>query len=152
MPITRRTGQLLLVAALGALSVTCTGDLTPPAEPGEGPSLLAGPPARMAVTKQPPANALDREVWGPGVQPVVVVKDAAGVAVAGAVVTVRLSSGIGTLEGTLSATTRANGSAAFADLGIAGPGTYSLSFLTGSITATSSAVRINPLPPEAVTG
>src|SRR5215213_7047289 len=111
MQINRRTGQLLLVAALGALSVTCTGDITPPAEPGGGPSLLAGPAAGMTVTKQPPANALDREVWGPGVQPAVLVKDAAGVAVAGAVVTVHLTSGTGTLEGTLSTTTRANGAA-----------------------------------------
>jgi hypothetical protein len=95
---------------------------------------------------------LDREVWGPGVQPIVVVKDAAGVAVPGAVVAVRLTSGTATLQGTLSATTRTNGSATFADLGIAGPGTYSLSFLTSSISATSSAVKINPLPPEAATG
>jgi len=148
----RPTGHLLLVATLGVLSITCTGDITPPGEPGRGINALAGPAARITVSRQPPAGALDQEVWAPGSQPLVVVKDAAGVAVPGVAVTVRLASGTGTLQGALSATTRANGSATFADLGIAGTGTYSLAFATGSVSATSSSVKINPLPVEATTG
>ncbi len=151
--MTTRTAKILLVSALGLLSITCSGDnLTRPAPEGGSQLAVAGPPARITISRQPPSNALDQEVWAPGAQPVVLVKDAAGVAVAGAVVTAAIASGSGALEGALTATTKANGSATFADLGIAGTGNHSLRFTAGSVGATSAIVAINPLPAEARTG
>ncbi len=147
-----RTNRILLVSALGILSITCSGDqLTRPAEK-TGEFAVAGPPARITISRQPPSNALDLEVWVPGSQPIVVVKDAGGVAVAGAVVTADIASGSGVIQGARSATTKANGSATFADLGIAGTGNHTLRFTVGSIGATSATVAINPLPSEARTG
>jgi galactose oxidase len=151
--MTTRSAKILLVSALGVLSITCSGDnLTRPAPEGSAQLAVAGPPARITISRQPPSNALDREVWTPGAQPIVLVKDAAGVAVAGAVVTAAIASGSGTLEGALTATTKANGSATFADLGIAGTGNHSLRFTAGSVGATSAIVAINPLPAEARSG
>ncbi|HUR95975.1 MAG TPA: galactose oxidase-like domain-containing protein [Gemmatimonadales bacterium] len=112
----------------------------------------AGPPAAIAVTKQPPAATLDHEVWAAGAQPVVVVRDAAGVLVGGAVVSAALASGPGALQGTVTATTKANGSATFGDLGIAGVGAHRLAFTVGAAMATSGTINVNALPPEAVTG
>jgi len=115
-------------------------------------AVTAGPAAVIKITKQPPATALDTEVWVPTAQPVVVVKDANGIAVAGAVVTAKIASGPGTLQGTLTATTKSNGSATFGDLGIAGTGSSTLAFATGTAAATSSTITITALPPEATTG
>ena len=117
-----------------------------------GISAAAGPATMVRVSRQPPSSALDREVWTPGSQPVVVVRDAAGVGVAGAVVTASVATGPGTLQGTLTATTKANGSATFGDLGLAGAGTSTLRFTTGSLSATSSTVAVGALPSEATTG
>src|SRR5215218_9103948 len=150
-----RATHLLLAAGLAVSSVTCGGDnLTrpTPASRGGAVTLIAGPPAKINITRQPPASALDQEVWEPGAQPIVVVKDAGGVAVAGVVVTASIAGGAGTLQGTLTATTRANGTAAFTDLGIAGVGPHTLGFATGSIATTSSSITLNGLPPEAATG
>src|SRR3954453_8676883 len=150
--MTKRSAKILLVSALGLLSITCSGDhLTRPAPDGSAQLAVAGPPARVTISRQPPSNALDQEVWAPGSQPIVVVKDAAGVAVAGAVVTAAIASGSGGIQGALTATTKANGSATFADLGIAGTGNHTLRFTAGSIGATSATVAINPLPSEAQT-
>jgi galactose oxidase len=148
----RRTGRLVLIAALGVLSVTCTGDITPPAEPGGSSFAVAGPATRVSLNRQPPSSALDQEVWAPGSQPTVAVKDAAGVGVSGAVVTAAIASGTGTLQGKLTATTNSNGTAVFSDLGIAGTGSHTLSFTTGSLGATSSTVSVRALPVEASTG
>ncbi len=151
----QRVTRLLLAAALAAAATTCTGDTptTPDAGPDSiGISAAAGPAATLRVTKQPPANALDREVWTPGTQPVVVVKDAGGVAVSGAVVTASVATGPGTLQGTLTATTKANGTATFGDLGLSGTGTATLRFTTAGISATSSGVAVGALPTEATTG
>src|SRR5215210_7149140 len=140
----RRAARVLLAAVLAGAVVTCGRDAitSPGADPTRPALATAGPPAALSITKQPPAASLDREVWAAGVQPVVVVRDAAGVLVAGAVVSGSLSSGPGALQGTLTATTKANGSATFADLGIAGAGTSTLRFTTGSLSATSSAVAV----------
>jgi len=151
--MTARTAKILLVSGLGALSITCSGDnLTRPAPDGSGQLAVAGPPARVTISRQPPSTALDQEVWAPAAQPVVVVKDAGGVAVAGAVVTAAIASGSGVIQGAVTATTKANGSATFADLGIAGTGTHSLRFTAGSAGATSAVFAIDPLPSEALTG
>jgi hypothetical protein len=150
----RRAVHLLIAAGLAASSLTCGGeDVTRPTSDAPGGELaVAGPPAAITVTRQPPASALDREVWDPTAQPIVVVKDAGGVAVGGVLVTATIGSGSGTLQGALTATTRANGTASFTDLGIAGTGTHTLGFSTGSIIASSSAVSLKALPQEASTG
>jgi galactose oxidase len=149
----RRTRHLLIAAALVTSTVTCGGDdLTQSAPDSAEPVFAAGPAAKITVTIQPPASALDHEVWTPSRQPKVVVKDAAGVAVSGVVVTASIGSGSGVLEGALTATTKANGSATFTDLGIAGIGSHTLRFTTGTITVTSAAVTLSGLPPEATSG
>jgi len=151
----RRTTRILLAITLAVSSITCGGDdATTPNEGPEAPAITAaaGPAATLRVSKQPPATALDREVWLPGSQPIVLVKDANGVAVSGALVTASVLTGPGTLQGTLTATTKANGTATFGDLGIAGTGTSTLSFTTAGISTTSSGVAVGALPTEATTG
>jgi hypothetical protein len=124
MFVSRRATHLLLAAGLAASSVTCGDEnLTRPTpDTPSGELAVAGPPAKINMNRQPPANALDREVWDPSTQPRVVVRDASNVAVAGVVVTASIASGPGTLQGTATATTAANGLATFTDLGIAGTG------------------------------
>jgi hypothetical protein len=144
-------------AACSALAATfvlssCGQEPTrPDMEPVAG-TAAAGPPAAIQLDVQPPAGALDREVWAPGNQPVVRVKDAAGAAVAGAVVTASIGSGPGTLQGILTATTASNGVASFRDLGIAGTGAHRLRYSAGAATALSATVSLSPLPPEAASG
>lgn len=150
-----RTGSVLRITlslGLAAASLTCNNDdVTRPDE--ATPSLAtAGAPATLTINRQPPTSALDSEVWAPTLQPIVLVKDAAGVVVPGVVVTASIASGSGTVQGTLSATTKTNGTAAFVDLGIAGPGAQTLGFTTGTVSKTSRTVTINALPPEATTG
>lgn len=132
--------------------MTCGPDdiTTPNIEPTK-PDFTAGPAATITITRQPPTTALDQEVWAPTTQPIVVVKDANGTAVAGAVVTAS-ANGPGTLQGTVTATTKTDGSATFGDLGIAGPGSYTLGFSTGAAAAASATITITALPPEATTG
>ncbi len=149
----RRTTHLLLAAGLATLSVTCGGDDVTPPTPSENiADLSSGSPATIRVSRQPPAIALDQAVWAPDSQPRVVVKDDAGMAVGGAVVTATIASGPGTLQGSLAATTRPNGIATFTDLGIAGTGSHTLSFVTASLTASSSETTVDPLPPESLLG
>lgn len=150
----RRLTALLLPTGLAVISVTCGGDtLTRPTDSPAGPlAAVAGPAARITVTRQPPATALDQEVWDPAAQPIVLVKDAAGVVVPNVVVTASIAGGSGALQGTLTATTRTNGTAAFTDLGIAGTGAQTLRFATASVSVTSSTVSVSALPIEASTG
>jgi hypothetical protein len=149
----RRATSLLLSAGLAAGAITCTGDNTPP-DRATGPDLpqLAGAPASLKVTVQPPASALDREVWVPSRQPKVVVKDANGVSVPGVTVTASVASGTGTLQGKVAAATNGSGVATFVDLGIAGTGAHTLRFSTGGPSITSATVTLSALPAEAATG
>ncbi|HEX2610309.1 MAG TPA: kelch repeat-containing protein, partial [Gemmatimonadales bacterium] len=149
-----RIAGVALAAGIAALSITCSGDEpTHPSTDNPGAELLvAGPPARVTVTHQPPTSALDQEVWAPAAQPIAAVKDAAGVGVAGVVVTATILSGTGTLQGQVNATTRANGTAHFTDLGIDGTGPHTLRFVTGTLGANSTTIALNPLPPEAGAG
>jgi galactose oxidase len=151
----RRASHLLLAIGLTGSLATCRQDAptgTTPETSSGGFAVTAGPPASLTITRQPRASALDREVWTPSTQPTVVVKDADGVVVEGAVVTAGLASGAGSLEGAVSKTTNVNGVAAFTDLGISGTGPHTLRFAVGSVTATSATVTVNALPPEATTG
>jgi hypothetical protein len=117
-----------------------------------GPITLSATGAAILLTTAPPATALDGEVFDPSVQPVVQVRDADGAAVAGATVTAAVSAGGGTLEGSATATTDAQGFARFGDLGIRGPGSQTLTFTSGAGSVSSGAIAIGALPTEATTG
>jgi galactose oxidase len=154
MTSSRRAARLFLAAGLAGVAVTCARDevTAPSSDPVKADFAVAGPAAVIRFNRQPPTSALDREVWSPTTQPVVVVKDAAGIAVAGAIVTVRVATGPGVLQGTVTATTKSSGAATFLDLGIAGTGSHTLTFSTGAAAATSSTITIAALPPEATSG
>jgi galactose oxidase len=128
------------VSGLDGSPVTFTSTALPAGSPG------------IALLTQPPSSALDAEVFDPANQPVIALSDDQGHPRAGVQVTAQIASGGGTLEGTNSATTDANGLAAFGDLGIRGPGSKTIQFAAGSSTVTSSAITISPLPAEASTG
>ena len=87
-----------------------------------------GPGEAIAITTNPPVGAVDGEVFDPEAQPVLFVTNA-GNPVAGVEVTATALSG--TLEGTITATTDANGSARFLDLGLRGIGSHALEFTAG---------------------
>jgi Domain of unknown function (DUF1929)/Bacterial Ig-like domain (group 1) len=108
--------------------------------------------APLTIVVQPPSSALDQEVLAPDQQPVVLVTDAQGNPASGVTVTAAMQSGGGSLQGTTSATSGADGRAAFADLGIMGVGTHTIQFTSGSTSVTSSAVNVSALPVEATTG
>jgi hypothetical protein len=112
----------------------------------------AGSVSSIAITTNPPVAALSAEVFDPAAQPVVEVRDAGGVLLAGVPVTATIASGSGTLEGAVTATTNGAGVAAFGDLGIRGTGNHSLEFTAGTATVTSSTIALSALPAEATTG
>ena len=113
----------------------------------------AGPlPGGLAITTNPPVSALTGEVFDPVAQPVVVLRDGSGNPVASAQVTASIATGGGTLEGTPTATTDANGIATFGDLGISGTGQQTLQFTSGTSSVSSSPVDLDPLPAQASTG
>ena len=151
----RRAAHLVLAASLAVASATCGGDPTQPTAPQAAPgeiSPVVAPAASIRVTVQPPASALDQEVWDPSRQPVVLVKDASGLAVPGVVVTASIADGPGRLQGTLTATTLSTGRAKFGDLGIAGTGSHRLRFVTGAAATKSATIALGALPVEATTG
>jgi Domain of unknown function (DUF1929)/Kelch motif len=114
-----------------------------------------GPPPTptLVITTQPPSTALDGEVFGADVQPVVRVETTAGDPITGVTVTAALASGSGSLEGQLTAVSGSDGSAAFGDLGIAGEGNHTIQFTAPDApAATSSTIAVSALPPEATTG
>ncbi len=108
-----------------------------------------GPGEAIAITTNPPVGAVDGEVFDPEAQPVLFVTNA-GNPVAGVEVTATALSG--TLEGTITATTDANGNARFLDLGLRGIGSHALEFTAGEASVTSSPVDVSALPPEASSG
>jgi Domain of unknown function (DUF1929) len=113
---------------------------------------VAGGEITLSVTVQPPTSALTEEVFSPDAQPVVHLVDAGGAPMAGKDVVASIQSGGGTLQGVTTATTDANGTAAFGDLGIAGQGAQVIKFTAAGASATSSAVDLQPLPAEATSG
>jgi Domain of unknown function (DUF1929)/Bacterial Ig-like domain (group 1)/Kelch motif len=128
------------VSGLDGSPVTFVSTATPGGSPG------------IAISTQPPTTALSAEVFDPASQPVISLSDDQGQPRAGVQVTARVVSGSGTLEGTTTATTDANGRAVFGDLGIRGQGANSIEFAAGTATVTSTAIAIAPLPSEAATG
>jgi adhesin/invasin len=98
-------------------------------------SLTAGPAAALALTVQPSSSAQSGVAFPQ--QPVLQARDGAGnpVAQSGRLVTTVLASGSGTLGGTLTVATDANGTVTFADLAITGAaGAYTLRFESSSPT------------------
>ena len=106
----------------------------------------------LSVLTQPPATALTGEVWIPAQQPVVRLVDGSGAAVPNTPVIATITTGSGTLQGTATATTNADGSALFGDLGIAGTGAQTLRFTAGSVSVTANPTTLSALPAEAATG
>ena len=113
---------------------------------------LSAAPSTIVITNNPPPSALTGEVFDPAVQPEVQVKDGTGQPAEGVVVTARIASGGGTLEGTVTATTDGSGLAKFGDLGISGTGAQTLEFAIEADTVTAAPIDLSALPAEAATG
>ena len=100
----------------------------------------AGSPSTLGLATQPPGNAEVGTTFSR--QPVVQVRDASGnpVAASGVTVTAAIANGGGSLFGTTSRTTDANGQATFTDLGITGAtGMHRLIFAASGFTSVTSA-------------
>jgi hypothetical protein len=105
-------------------------------------NVVAGPPAVMAITTHPGGGSAAGAPFVP--QPVVQLRDALGndARQAGVIVTATLASGPGTLGGTTSVPTNADGRAIFTNLAVTGvAGNYALGFAAAGLTAVST----NPL-------
>jgi hypothetical protein len=150
--MTRSPARAAFLAALAIVLVSCGDEPTRPSVAPASGTAAVGPPATIQMNVQPPTAALDREVWDPGRQPSVTVKDASGAAVSGTVVTASIGSGSGTLQGALTATTGANGVARFGDLGIAGTGAHRLRYTAGSVSALSGTITLSALSVQATSG
>jgi hypothetical protein len=109
-------------------------------------SLTPGPAPLLTITTQPSATAQNGVPFPQ--QPAVRVADVSGNPVSGVVVTSAIASGGGTLGGISTATTDANGIAAFSDLSISGTlGSRTLSFTASGLTAvTSNAIELTAGP------
>lgn len=121
-----------IATSLGGSSVTFSATAT------------AGAAAKLVMIAQPSASVILGQAFPQ--QPVVEVQDAAGnpIAVAGRTVTAAIANGGGTLDGTESVTTDANGRATFTNLSISGnSGSRTLRFTSGTLTGvTSSAIAV----------
>ena len=110
------------------------------------------PVPEIIIVTQPPATAVDGEVFGAASQPVVRVEDGSGNPIAGVTVTAALGSGSGTLEGANTAVSGSDGVARFGDLGVAGQGSHTITFTGSEASATSSAIALSALSAEATSG
>jgi hypothetical protein len=115
-------------------------------------ALDAPPVSTLVIVTQPPATALDGEVFEPTEQPKVRVEGPGGEPVPGVTVTAALASGSGSLEGETAAVSGSDGVATFADLGISGQGEHTFEFTASPASATSSAIALQALPPGAASG
>ncbi len=118
-------------SALGGSPVTFTAEAVRP------------PPARILLLQAPPATSQNGMLFAQ--QPVVAVVDSEDQPVAQADVSVSIASGDGTLEGTTTVSTDAEGRAAYSDLAIRGPtGPRTLRFSVSSpaLEVVSTAVNV----------
>ena len=136
------SGQQIRVASL-ARSIALLGYLAACSDASNPPptGAVSDPPkaTQLAVMTQPSTSAQSGVAFAR--QPVVQLRDANGAAVAqsGVAVIASIASGGGTLGGTSTATTDANGVATFGNLSIGGTvGAHTLSFTSGSLTSTVS--------------
>lgn len=113
----------------------------------------AGSPTQVTFTTAPPATTVNAAVLAPAV--VVQLRDGVGnpSPIAGVTVTATRVSGTGTLGGTLTVNTAADGSATFADLTLTGvAGDYVLAFTVAGLTpATSGPIALQPGPATQLT-
>jgi len=111
-------------------------------------AVTAAPPSQLSITTQPGATAANGAQLSP--QPVLQLRDAAGIAVAknGVPVTVAIASGGGTLGGTITVSTNAAGVASFTDLSISGlVGSRTLAFSSPGLSgATSTPIGLTAGP------
>ncbi len=130
-----------------AIVVACSPDVTVP----QFQSNTAPTPTNLTITTQPSATAQGGVPFAQ--QPVLQLRDINGgaVAQAGVVVTAAMATGIGTLGGTATATTNANGVAAFTNLSLIGAdGSRTLSFNAPLLAgATSSTIVLTTPAPSA---
>jgi hypothetical protein len=104
-------------------------------------------PTKLAIVTQPSATATSGVPFG--TQPVVELQDEDSAAVdqSGTTVTAAKASGTGTLGGTLTAVTDANGDATFTDLQITGTGNHTIEFTATGLTAvTSQTIAVSGAP------
>lgn len=131
---TTATSYVMLAKVEGiATPVTFTATGTP------------GPAAKLALTTAPSTSVANRAVFP--TQPTITVQDANSnvVTTAGTTVTAAISTGGGTLQGTLTATTNASGVATFTNLAIAGSvGARTLSFTSSTLTNVTAPVTTTP--------
>jgi acetyl esterase/lipase/5-hydroxyisourate hydrolase-like protein (transthyretin family) len=107
-------------------------------------------PDSLVIVTQPSSSASNGVPFAQ--QPVVEVRDGAGNPIPGATVTVALASGSGTLGGTTSVATNANGRVAFADLSLTGAtGQYVIEFTSGAVSIQSTAITLSVGTPASVT-
>ncbi len=122
----------------GKGSVTVFGALTE----------IAGAATQLGIRAQPSTNVVAATVFGR--QPVIAVEDSGGnvrLSDNGRVITAAISSGPGTLSGTLTAVT-VNGLATFTNLSLSDPGEVILTFSTSNLTEVASAlIQVFPGPP-----
>ncbi len=144
----RAAAQRLLGAEPGTYGTTAVA----PALPEDVVTFITTALAsRLVLLTQPGANATSGAVIAP--QPVLQLQDPSGspLARAGVSVTAQIASGGGTIQGSTSRTSDANGTVTYTDLAIAGsPGARTLIFAAaGYAPATSTPVSLTPGAPSA---
>jgi uncharacterized protein YjdB len=148
-PTGNATFNLSIGGTVGARTLSfSTSGLTPA---NANVNVTFGPAAQIAIDTAPPATAQNGVPFS--TRPVARVKDAYGNDVAGDTVTVSIASGGGTLSGTTTAVTDAQGRAAFPNLAITGTtGTRTLRFATagGSLSVVSGNVELLAGPPTQI--
>lgn len=139
------TAAATVDASSGLVSAVAAGSSTISAT-SEGKSgsaaftVTAAAAKSLGVSRQPSSSAANGVAFTQ--QPIVQLQDATGTAVkqSGATVTAAIATGGGTLGGTTSVTTDANGVATFTNLAISGTvGSRTIRFASGSLTAATSA-------------
>lgn len=125
------------VAGTNTLTATVSG-LTPVTFTATG---VAGAAARLALTTAPSATAVNRVALA--TQPVVQLQDANSNAASGANVTITVTTSVGGVVGTATASTNASGAATFSGLALSGT--------TGARTLTFSATGMTPITAQVTT-
>ena len=142
----RATFTNLMITGTGTHSLRFTSQGLTPATSQTFTVTLA-PATQLAVVTQPD-GAVSGQAFA--TQPVIELRDSQNqpVSQAGVSVTAAVASGSGTLGGTLSATTNAQGRATFSNLQITGTGVHSLRFAsTGLTPAVSQSFTVASVPP-----
>jgi len=134
-------GQVTALAAGGPVTITATIQ----GKQGTAAITVIGTAGELSFTRQP-SGSVQSGVPFP-IQPIVLVKDTRGNPIGGILVSAGIASGGGTLGGSLSVTSAANGLATFGNLSISGViGTRRLSFSAGTPSVTSGNLNVSAGP------